>query len=308
MTVWWLCLGLGLLVLSMHGLPRGGRPQPIRTVFRPLRWPTLRLRSRTGHAALEEAADGYGPAQVAVVACRATSRGSRSRFAPAHRGSCLDLHLQHGGTKACAWACLGEGDCAAVCAEGAIRMEDGLPQVDAQRCTGCGDCIPACPRQVLALIPAEAQIHLACASAQAAEDRNALCSSACHNSRNCLDTRHVANGLVASRDGRQVVDYTRSANLLPLLSLCPSGALRDRIPHRPWFTVNERCTGCGDCIPLCPAAGCMLPDGPAAPTPLGRARVRIVADICTGCGLCLPACEPQAIRVVGALGYGGRVH
>jgi len=78
----------------------------------------------------------------------------------------------------------------------------------------------------------------------------------------------------------------------------------DRAPHRPWFTVNESCTACGDCLPLCPVPGCIVPAGEAADTPVGTRRVRIVAETCTGCGLCLPACAPQAIRVVGALGYG----
>jgi NAD-dependent dihydropyrimidine dehydrogenase PreA subunit len=101
-----------------------------------------------------------------------------------------------------------------------------------------------------------------------------------------------------------VLHHDRSANLLPLLSLCPSGTFVDRIPHRPWFTVNDHCTGCGDCLPRCPEPGCILPAGEPAATPVGTRRVRIVPEACTGCGLCLPACPPQAIRVVGALGYG----
>jgi len=306
----WLPVALALALLAIRPFGRQARrrsevrgaPAPAR----PLRWPALRLRSRSGWAELAEHEDGFGPGHVAVAACRSREGENARRFVSTRRGSCLDLQLVHGGERACAWACLGEGDCARLCPEGAIRMEKGLPAVSALLCTGCGECVLACPRQVLTLIPAAAQLHHACASREDPLRRTETCTRACGDHRACLASRFLSPGLVRVDRDRIQVDYTRSANLLPLLSICPTGAFADRIAHRPWFTVNEHCTGCGDCLPLCPAPACILPDGPAADTALGRARVRIDPERCTGCGLCLPACVPQAIRVVGALGYAGR--
>ena len=269
-----------------------------------LRWPALRLRSRTAWSGLHEREDGYGPGQVAVVNCRSRGEQNRLRFHSTLRGSCRDLQLIHGGERACAWACLGEGDCARACGEGAISMREGLPVVEAARCTGCGDCVSACPRQVLSLIPVEAQVYHACNSNLDPARRAALCEAGCGDHGRCLQSRFLPDAAVGSREGRRVLDYSRSDNLLPLLSLCPTGSFVDRVAHRPWFTVNEHCTGCGDCLPLCPAPDCILPHGEEAATPVGRTGVRIAAEACTGCGLCLPACRPQAIRVVGALGYG----
>ncbi|MDP2359439.1 MAG: 4Fe-4S binding protein [bacterium] len=292
---------LGLAWLIAPAAPASANPPSSRPL---LRWPALRLRSRVGWSELAGPEDGYGSGQVAVSGCRSPENGNGRRFISAQRGSCQELQLVHGGERACAWACLGEGDCVRACGEGAIHLEAGLPVVDPGLCSGCGDCVLACPRQVLLLMPAEAQLHLGCQSRADAAERAVHCERSCRDSERCLESRFLPAGLVGSREGRRVVDYSRSANLLPLLSLCPSGSFVDRIAHRPWFTVNESCTGCGDCLPLCPAADCILPDGPPADTPLGRARVRIVPEACTGCGLCLPACAPKAIRVVGALGYG----
>lgn len=302
----WMTTVLALALVSAWGVwASRGRPVSVAGPRRARRWPALAMRDPVGWRELEEREDGYGPGLVAVVHCRSHDGENRLRYQPALGGSCLERSLRHGGERACTWACLGAGDCVAACAEKALVMRDGLPVVDASRCTGCGGCLPACPRHVLGLQPVEARLVVACQSDLAPVDRPAVCDKACAGHGACLETRFLAPGHVERRGNRPALRHDHSANLLPLLSLCPTGTFVDRAPHRPWFTVNESCTACGDCLPLCPAPGCILPAGEVADTPLGTRRVRIVAEACTGCGLCLPACKPQAIRVVGALGYSG---
>lgn len=269
-------------------------------------WPALRVRSRTGWCDVVETHEGYGDRLVAVLSCASPPERNRLRFHSLKRGSCRDLQLVHGGERSCEWACLGEDDCADVCPEEAIRMVDGLPRIDGAACTGCGDCVPACPRQILSLIPADAQLTVACSSSESAPLREERCETGCRDSRHCLASAHLLPGLVREEEGRRVIDYTRSANLLPLKALCPSSIFRDRIAHRPWFTVTQRCTGCGDCLPACPAPDCILPSGEKLPD--GRERVRIQPGACVGCGLCVPACPEQAIRVVGAVGFDLKVN
>lgn len=46
-------------------------------------------------------------------------------------------------------SCTGCGQCAMVCREGAIVMEDGLPKLDGARCLGCGACGTACPHKAM---------------------------------------------------------------------------------------------------------------------------------------------------------------
>jgi Na+-translocating ferredoxin:NAD+ oxidoreductase subunit B len=303
----WLLLALAATLVAAvqfgRRLPDEG-PERGAAARSPL-WPALRIRSRTAWCESVETYEGYGEARVAVLACAARPEQNRLRFASLKRGSCRDLQLVHGGERACDWACLGEGDCAAACPEDAIRMVDGLPRIDEAACTGCGDCLPACPRRILTLLPADAQLTVACGSGETESLRRGRCDTGCRDSRRCFDTTHLPEGLVFEQEGRRLIDYTRSANLLPLKALCPSSVFRDRIPHRPWFMVTQRCTGCGDCLPACPAPNCILPSGELAPD--GRERVRIEARACVGCGLCVPACPEQAIRVVGAVGFDSRL-
>jgi len=59
---------------------------------------------------------------------------------------CSAVYNTTGGNKACAYGCLGYGDCEEVCPFDAIYVkENGLPEVDEDKCTGCGLCVKACP-------------------------------------------------------------------------------------------------------------------------------------------------------------------
>jgi Na+-translocating ferredoxin:NAD+ oxidoreductase subunit B len=272
-------------------------------VIRPFTWPSLRVRSRLALCDLDTADAGYGDDQVVVVNCHARSDQRQAYFQLSQPGSCLDSQLQSAGELACDWSCLGHGDCADACKGNAIRMERGLAVIDAKTCTGCGDCLPACPRHILTLIPADAQLYATCSSNEEVQARASHCEVACAESLHCVEGRFLDADLVQRHEGRSVINYSRSENLLPLKALCPKSIFQDRVQHRPWFTVNSACTGCGDCIPVCPAPNCIEPTGKKADTPIGHEAVRILQETCVGCGLCLPVCKPSAIQVVGAYGH-----
>jgi NAD-dependent dihydropyrimidine dehydrogenase PreA subunit len=54
-----------------------------------------------------------------------------------------------------------------------------------------------------------------------------------------------------------------------------------------WIDV-ARCTGCGECVSICPVAAIALADG----------KARIDEATCTGCGACVRACPEGAIQPV----------
>jgi Na+-translocating ferredoxin:NAD+ oxidoreductase RNF subunit RnfB len=100
---------------------------------------------------------GVSASMTPVVSVRAC-QGSRD-LAPLkgdYRGlaSCRGAKLSAGGTKLCAWGCLGFGDCILVCKFGALSMGDnGLPRVDYAKCTGCKMCVAECPQGLFRAIP-----------------------------------------------------------------------------------------------------------------------------------------------------------
>ena len=93
--------------------------------------------------------------KVAVVRCNGTC-ANRPRVVD-YDGvrSCRVQLLAGTGETACAFGCLGGGDCVAACQFGALSInpETGLPEVDEERCTACGACVKTCPRRVIELRP-----------------------------------------------------------------------------------------------------------------------------------------------------------
>jgi Na+-translocating ferredoxin:NAD+ oxidoreductase RNF subunit RnfB len=159
---------------------------------------------------------------VTVLACQGSSLHTVKRGLYTGLESCRGAKLA-GGTKLCAWGCLGYGDCVKKCGFGALSLGDkGLPRVDYAKCTGCRLCIAECPQQVLKGIPRGQKGALV------------LCSNRNSNrqqvSRGCK-IACIKCGLCARNCPQQCID------------------LSGNIP-----VVNyAKCTSCGACAEKCPA-------------------------------------------------------
>jgi electron transport complex protein RnfB len=84
-----------------------------------------------------------------------------------------------GGPFACREACLGLGDCAALCPAGAISLSLGTPRADLSLCRGCGVCERSCPRGLWRLIPREAKAAVFCSGSARMREMDSLCRLGC---------------------------------------------------------------------------------------------------------------------------------
>lgn len=69
-------------------------------------------------------------------------------------------------------------------------------------------------------------------------------------------------------------------------------------PTKPYLVVDERCTGCGNCVDVgCPAIHVTRRETEVKPSgkEVELSFVRIETSACTGCGLCVQPCAPDAI-------------
>lgn len=86
--------------------------------------------------------------KVAVVHCIGDCDATKDRVSYEGVKTCAAAKLL-GGKGSCSYGCIGFGDCAVVCPEGAICIEKGIARVDTRKCTGCGLCVAACPNKII---------------------------------------------------------------------------------------------------------------------------------------------------------------
>jgi len=128
------------------------------------------------------------------------------------------------GYKKCPYACLGLGDCLAVCPQDAISIqpENGVAVVDPEKCTGCGLCIAECPLNLIELVPAGTKIAFLC-NYQPLRDipGREKCDAGCIHCRKCFN-------------------------------ICKHDAITwNKEKAIPEFDI-EKCTRCNECIEICP--------------------------------------------------------
>ena len=164
---------------------------------------------------------------VAVLACQGSKDRAPVKGEYTGVKTCRGAKLSAGGTKLCAWGCLGFGDCAAVCAFGALSMgENGLPQIDKVKCTGCKVCIGECPQGVLRELPRDQKGSFVFCS-----NRNPVkamvmktCKAGCIKCELCV--KNCPQKCIVMDKGIPLVDYGKCVSCGTCVSKCPTKVFR----------------------------------------------------------------------------------
>lgn len=157
--------------------------------------------------------------EVAFVHCNGNCKATSDKFEFEGMPSCSAANRFYNGKGVCASACLGYGDCVAVCAYDAICMVDGIAVIDPERCTACGLCVKQCPKLLITMKPETNIVSVACSSKDSGKVTRQLCSNGCIACKICerkceYDAIHVI-------DNRAIID-------------------------------SDKCTNCGVCVQVCP--------------------------------------------------------
>jgi Na+-translocating ferredoxin:NAD+ oxidoreductase subunit B len=199
-------------------------------------------------AAFLNVAVGVADRRVARLACAGDRNMTLALASYEGEPQCAAAVVVGGGGTACAWGCLGHGDCERSCNYDAIRMSpNGLPVVDDARCTACGDCVRACPRDLFRIVPEKQPLWVACNNPLAGSRLTEVCRAACTACARCV--QDAPEWLRLERNLPRLVDGAAGSPPRAAIDRCPTGAIvwyRQGKPevgacaHRPRMTRTER--------------------------------------------------------------------
>ena len=159
--------------------------------------------------------------KVAFVGCNGECKAENRKYVYDGIQSCKAVKLSFSGDTQCTFACLGYGDCMAVCPKNAIHInpENGVAEVDPVACIGCGLCAKTCPQSIIDMLPETSRIVVKCSSHDKGAVTRKVCSNGCIGCMKCQKT--CPHGAITVKNNLAVIDY-------------------------------DKCTGCGECQAACP--------------------------------------------------------
>ena len=166
--------------------------------------------------------------QVAVVRCNGTCEARPRVNEYDGFASCAVKAALYTGDTACAYGCLGCGDCVAACQFGALSMDPatGLPVVDETKCTACGACVKACPKRIIELRPKGPRgmrEFVSCVNKDKGPVAKKACASACIGCGLCAKT--CTHEAIVVEANIAWIDPEKCKLCRECEAVCPTGAI-----------------------------------------------------------------------------------
>lgn len=204
--------------------------------------------------------------------------------------SCASMALYSGGEKKCHYACIGQGDCAAVCPVDAITVsqEKGIVFIDEDKCVSCSKCVKTCPKSVIAMLPQNKKVTVRCSSKDKGVDAKKSCSVACIGCGICVKACPVA--AIEINNNLAKIDQDKCVQCGLCAIKCPTKAIDSEIKELKLAKIIEdKCIGCTACARVCPVN---------AITGAVKQKHIIDPEKCIGCQLCFDKCKFHAIEML----------
>lgn len=173
---------------------------------------------------------GLAPADVvemvAYVACNGSCRPEERKYDYDGPRTCRAANMNYSGDRFCTFACLGYGDCVAVCPRSAICVDErGVANVDPRRCIGCGLCVAACPNDIIHLVRDTARVAVKCSNHYKGAAVRKYCVNGCIACGKCV--KACPEGAITLVDNLATIDYDKCVGCGACKSACPVGCIHE---------------------------------------------------------------------------------
>lgn len=161
--------------------------------------------------------------KVAVVCCHGDCNATENKQDYQGLPGCAAAKLFFGGVGSCTFGCMGLGDCAAVCPNNAICIENGLAHIDTRKCTGCGLCAKTCPNHVISIMSDVEVMVVECNNTEKGAVARKKCSRACIGCKKC--EKECPAGAITVTNNLAHIDYEKCTDCGHCAEVCPSGVI-----------------------------------------------------------------------------------
>lgn len=187
---------------------------------------------------------GSADAKIAVLRCNGTceARPRVNKYGGAP--SCKIASVLYSGETACAFGCLGFGDCEKVCNFDALHVNPvtGLPEISDASCVACGACVKACPKSLIQLRkkgPKDRRVFVGCRNTDKGGVAMKACKNACIGCSKCFKVCQF--GAITIENNLAYIDDTKCRLCRKCVQECPTGAIHEtNFPPRKPKTEEEK--------------------------------------------------------------------
>jgi Na+-translocating ferredoxin:NAD+ oxidoreductase RNF subunit RnfB len=163
-------------------------------------------------------------AKLAFIRCRGDVSKHEQKMDYKGIQTCYAAKQIFGGGGACAFGCLGYGDCLTVCPDDAICIEGGIARINTRVCTGCGLCVKACSQNLITIEDADIKPVILCANTEKGAVARKKCASACIACTKCV--RECPSAAITLENFLAVIDYTKCTACGHCAQTCPTRCIQ----------------------------------------------------------------------------------
>lgn len=176
---------------------------------------------------------------VACVMCQGDKDFAKEKYIYTGIRDCRVNNSMQGGSKTCAYGCLGCGTCRDICPFDAIDMVNGIPVVNKEKCTACRKCIEICPKDLIDLVPYAQTVMVKCKSFAAGNIVKNACQVGCIGCKMC---QRVYPEAFVIENNLAKVNYAQGLDedlLLQAADKCPTNAIFPGLARKMAEKVNN---------------------------------------------------------------------
>lgn len=161
--------------------------------------------------------------KVAVIKCKGDCNVTSDKMDYQGIESCAAANLLFGGIGKCTFGCMGLGDCAKICPQNAICIENGIAHVNTRLCTGCGMCVSACPNHLISVMADIEKVLVTCSNTDKGALTRKACSHGCIACHKC--EKECPTGAISIIDNLAQIDYNKCVYCGHCVEVCVTGCI-----------------------------------------------------------------------------------